>query len=211
MKKAPPLLGCVTVALIFLGACASHPVVKKAERPRKSQSWGYFSGPVDARWDPDGLNMTLLSEVRYTDPEGVVWVAPAGSKVNGASIPRAFWSLVGGPFEGKYRAASVLHDVAYEQQTRPWQQVDRMFYNAIRCSGVGVVEAKTMYYALYRHGHHWKHPVRRAVAAQPSDLAPPAERATSVDPGEIDAIQSWIQNNNPSLDQIEERAGVPGQ
>ena len=143
------------------------------------------------------LNMTLLSEVRYTDPDGVVWVAPAGSKVDGASIPRAFWSIIGGPFEGRYRAASVLHDVAYDQQTRPWQQVDRMFYNALRCSGVGVVEAKTMYYALYRHGHHWKHPVRRATAAQPSDLAPPAERATSVDPGEIDAIQSWIEEQQP--------------
>jgi Protein of unknown function (DUF1353) len=152
--------------------------------------------------------MTLLSEVRYTDPDGAVWVAPAGSKVNGASIPRAFWSIIGGPFDGKYRAASVLHDVAYEQQTRPWQQVDRMFYNALRCSGVGVVEAKTMYYALYRHGHHWKHPVRRALAAQPSDLAPLAERATAVDPEEVDAIQKWIENNNPSLDQIEERADV---
>ena len=34
--------------------------------------------------------MTLLSEVRYTDPDGVVWVAPAGSKVNGASDSARF-------------------------------------------------------------------------------------------------------------------------
>lgn len=152
--------------------------------------------------------MTLLTEVRYTDPYGVVWVAPAGSKINGASIPRAFWSLFGGPFDGKYRAASVLHDVAYDQQTRPWQQCDRMFYNALRCSGVGVIEAKTMYYALYRHGHHWKHPVRRATQATLSDIAPRAERATAVDPGEVDAIQKWIENNDPSLDQIETRAAT---
>jgi hypothetical protein len=197
------------IVAIFFSACASHhSAQKEPARPRPSQSWGYFSGPVDARWDPDGRTMTLLSEVRYTDPDGVVWVAPAGSKVDGASIPRAFWSLIGGPFDGKYRAASVLHDVAYDQQTRPWKQVDRMFYNALRCSGVGVVEAKTMYYALYRHGHHWKHPVRRATEAQPSDLEPRAERATAVDPGEIDAIQDWIEDKNPSLDQIEAHAGV---
>ena len=192
----------------LLSACASDRVAKKPKRPRPSESWGHFSGPVDTRWDSDGLNMTLLSEVRYTDPYGVVWVAPAGSKINGASIPRAFWSFFGGPFDGKYRAASVLHDVAYEQQARPWQQCDRMFYNALRCSGVGVIEAKTMYYALYRHGHHWKHPVRRATEATLSDLAPRAERATAVDPGEVDAIQKWIEHNDPSLDQIETRAGT---
>ncbi len=151
--------------------------------------------------------MTLLTELRYTDPDGVVWVAPAGAKVNGASIPRAFWSIIGGPFDGKYRAASVLHDVAYGEQTRPWPQVDRMFYNAMRCSGVGMVEAKTMYYALLRHGRHWKHPVRRAEAAPPEKSALPAERLTTVDPGEVDAIENWIEHNDPSLEQIETRAG----
>jgi hypothetical protein len=79
--------------------------------------------------------MTLLNELRYTDPKGVVWIAPAGSEVDGASIPRALWPFFGGPFEGKYRNASVLHDVAYDQKTRPWQQVDRMFYDAMRCGG----------------------------------------------------------------------------
>ena len=60
--------------------------------------------------------MTLLNELRYTDPKGVVWIAPAGSVIDGASIPRALWSFMGGPFEGKYRNASVLHDVAYDQK-----------------------------------------------------------------------------------------------
>jgi hypothetical protein len=197
---------CLTIAVALLAACASSRTAQKNERPRPAQSWGYFSGPVETRWDNDGLNMILLNELRYTDPSGVVWVAPAGSKVNGASIPRAFWSLIGGPFDGKYRNASVLHDVAYEQKTHSWQEADRMFYNAMRCSGVGVVEAKTMYYALSRHGRHWQHPIRRATAAQPSDLAPPAERATTVDPDEVDAIQKWIEENNPSLEQIDERA-----
>ncbi len=150
--------------------------------------------------------MTLLSELRYTDPDGVVWVAPKGSIVNGASIPRPFWSIIGGPFEGKYRNASVLHDVAYAQQTRSAAQADRMFYNAMRCSGVGIVEAKTMYYALYRHGRHWKHRIRRATPARPQDLAPAAERATAVDTQEVNAIQNWIAHNDPNIDQIEARA-----
>jgi len=55
---------------------------------------------------------------------------------------------MGGPFEGKYRNASVLHDVAYDQKTRPWPECDEMFYNAMRCSGVNAVNAGTMYYSL---------------------------------------------------------------
>ncbi len=114
---------------------------KESVRPepvKPTSTWGYFSGPIETRWEADGRTMTLLNELRYTDPKGVVWIAPAGSRVDGASIPRALWSFFGGPFEGKFRNASVLHDVAYDQKSRPWQQVDRMFYDAMRCSGVGV-------------------------------------------------------------------------
>src|SRR5574338_1005060 len=115
--------------------------------------WGHYDGEPVTKWNPDGRTMTLLTELRYTDPKGEVWVAPIGSVVDGASIPRYLWSFMGGPFEGKYRNASVLHDVAYGEHKRPWQDCDRMFYYAMRCSGVGGTEAKTMYYALYKFGH----------------------------------------------------------
>jgi hypothetical protein len=49
--------------------------------------------------------MILVTELRYTDPKDEVWVAPAGSVTDGASIPRYLWSLMGGPFEGQYRNA----------------------------------------------------------------------------------------------------------
>ena len=165
----------------------------------RAGSWGYFSGAVETRWEADGVTMVLLNELRYTDPYGVVWVAPAGSRVDGASIPRAFWSLIGGPFEGKYRKASVLHDVAYDKQTRSWEDADRMFYNAMRCSGVGAVTAKTMYYALARHGRHWKH--RQATAVDPRP-----QRPTAVDPAEMSEIQNWLRKNDPDLEQINARA-----
>ena len=171
---------------------------KKAKVARAS-GWGHFSGPVETRWENDGVTMVLLNELRYTDPYGQVWVAPAGSRVNGASIPRAFWSIIGGPFEGKYRKASVLHDVAYEQQKVPPEEADLMFYNAMRCAGVGATTAKTMYYVLLRHGRHWKHRRAQPVARKPS-------RATAVAPGDVDEIQRWIQANDPSLDEIQTRA-----
>ena len=196
------------VSLLLLAGCGSskdtpeQAAARKLDReaakakPARAGSWGYYSGPIETRWENDGITMVLLNELRYTDPYGEVWVAPAGSRVNGASIPRGFWSMIGGPFEGKYRNASVLHDVAYEQQTRPWQDVDRMFYNAMRCSGVGAVTAKTMYYTLVRHGRHWKHPRDKPTPA-------PAAQPPASNP---DDIQKWIQANDPSLEQIEARA-----
>src|ERR1043166_6037038 len=174
--------------------------------------WGHYNGEPVTKWNPDGRTMTLLTELRYTDPHGQVWVAPIGSVVDGASIPRYLWSIMGGPFEGKYRNASVLHDVAYGQKKRPWQDCDRMFYFAMRCSGVSAVEAKTMFYALYKLGHHWKFPIKRAkpvkLEGQLGARAEAIPRAIPVNPAEINEARDWIQNADPSLEQIEQRANT---
>ncbi len=176
--------------------------------------WGHYTGEPVTKWNPDGRTMTLLTELRYTDPHGEIWVAPIGSLVDGASIPRYLWSFMGGPFEGKYRNASVLHDVAYGEHKRPWQECDRMFYYAMRCSGVGAVESKTLYYALYKFGHHWKFPIKRgkpvkyegALVARGEEIP----RAIPVDPTQIDQARSWINSTDPSLEQIEQRAQAEG-
>ena len=52
--------------------------------------------------------MTLLDDFGYVDPGKITWKAPKGHKIDGASIPPVFWSFIGGPFEGKYRNASVV-------------------------------------------------------------------------------------------------------
>ncbi len=153
--------------------------------------------------------MTLLNELRYTDPEGNVWIAPAGSKVDGASIPKSLWSIMGGPFEGRYRNASVLHDVSYDQHNRPWQECDLMFYNAMRCSGVGAVEAGTMYYSLYKFGRHWDYAVKKAKPVKGSQEPADREqfpRAISVNASEVNATRNWIQSAEPSVEQIQQRA-----
>jgi hypothetical protein len=207
-------LSAAATALLLLSSCVFGRHRNGNDNLHPGGPWGYYSGNIDTRWDADGRTMTLLDELRYTDPKGVVWIAPAGSVIDGASIPRALWSFMGGPFEGKYRNASVLHDVAYDQKNRPPPEVDRMFYNAMRCSGVGAVEAKTMYYALLRFGRHWKFTVKKAKPVLPDssrDLLNPQEpRSTTLDPNEVGAIQQWIRQNNPTLDQIESRADSKG-
>lgn len=198
----------------LLTACGSGKGPSWTAVATQSHKWGYYSGAVEARWESDGRSMTMLNELRYTDPQGEVWVAPAGSKVDGASIPRSLWTFMGGPFEGKYRNASVLHDVAYEHQKRPWQDCDRMFYNAMRCSGVSAVEAGTMYYSLYKFGRHWKFPIKKAKKLSKKErmaMAQPAEpaelqRAEPVDRVSIDQAREWIRSAEPSLEQIEQHA-----
>ena len=152
-------LALILLSAAILAACASS---NKAGGPAGidqmipgATKWGHYNGEPVTKWNPDGRTMTLLTELRYTDPHGEVWVAPVGSLVDGASIPRYLWSVMGGPFEGKYRNASVLHDVAYGERKRPWEDCDRMFYYAMRCCGVGATECKTMYYDLYKVGHPW--------------------------------------------------------
>ncbi len=80
---------------------------------------------------------------------------PAGTKVDGASIPQALWSLIGGPFEGKYRDASVIHDYYCDVRLKSWRTVHRVFYNAMRVSGVSEARAKLMYAAVFFGGPRW--------------------------------------------------------
>src|SRR6266581_4231844 len=198
----------VLVSVVLLTACGSGRNPSSTTGAAQSNPWGYYSGEPETRWNADGRTMTLLSELRYTDPHGLIWVAPAGSIVDGVSIPRSLWSIMGGPFEGKYRNASVLHDVAYTQRNRPWEVCDRMFYNAMRCSGVSAVEAGTMYYSLRKFGRHWKAPkaepvkVGDEIVARAEEVRP----AIPVNHGDINATRDWIRNSDPSLQQIDQRA-----
>jgi len=89
-----------------------------------------------------------------------------------------------------------------------------MFYYAMRCSGVSVIEAKTMFYALYRFGHHWKFPIRRAkpVKYEGGLVARGEEipRAVPVNPAQVNEARDWISNTDPTLEQIEQRANAEG-
>ena len=192
----------ILIAAFLLGCAGDKTPAWVRGASKLTNKWGHYSGYVEARWENDGRTMTLLSELRYTDPNGVIWIAPAGSVVDGASIPRSMWSLMGGPFEGKYRNASDLHDVSYDQKTRPWSECDRMFYNAMRCSGVSAVEAGTMYYSLRKFGRHWEAPKATPVKVGEDIVA----RAQPVNQGDINATRDWIRGSNPSPDQIDQRA-----
>lgn len=119
---------------------------------------GGFDGSLILKSVDDGNDdhtFQLLEDFSYTDPKGVKWTAPKGIQVNGASIPKFAWTLIGGPWSGKYKQASVIHDHFCETKTRSWTSVHRVFYDAMITSKVPKIKAKLMYYAVSRFGPRW--------------------------------------------------------
>jgi hypothetical protein len=66
--------------------------------------------------------------------------------------------VIGGPYEGKYRDASVNHDYECCVQQSAWQDVHRMFYDGMMARGVELWRAKLMYFAVYFFGPRWPQP-----------------------------------------------------
>jgi hypothetical protein len=142
-------------ARMILLAAALAVVPLSAQRPTKG--FGKFVGEVVAKFSDDGRTMTLIQDFAYIAPDGFRWDAPKGSTIDGASIPQFAWSIIGGPFEGKYRLASVVHDVACVRKAEPWERVHRAFYTAMLAAKVELLRAKVMYAAVYHFGPRWEY------------------------------------------------------
>ena len=154
--------------------------------------FGHFVGTVKTEWIEPDRKMRLLDDFAYVDPAGVLWKAPKDSVVDGASIPQVLWSVVGSPYTGEYRNASVVHDVACEKRDKPWQDVHRMFYEACRAGGVGEQKAKLMYAAFYHFGPKWAPGGARMLFMR-----------TMPEEKEFEQLKTFVETENPSLDQIE--------
>ena len=150
--------------------------------------FGRFVGTVIAEWTTPDRVMRLTADFAYLDPAGARWDAKAGSEIDGASIPPVLWSVVGSPYTGQYRNASVVHDVACKDRVRPWSAVHRMFYYACRCGGLGELKAKMMFAAVYHFGPRW-------------GVAPEAAPAAQSKAG-LAELRSFVAGN-PSLEAIE--------
>ncbi len=181
--------------------------------------FGQFIGEVITKWlveDGDDRLMEVLNDFTYEDPATKRWTTPAGWKVDGASIPRALWTIVGSPFTGDYRRASVVHDHYCDVRTEPSDAVHLMFYNACRAAGVGLIEANTLYYGVLAGGPSWRtvRVVNFNVAAAPApggeviDFRDTVVSQPPLDQAKLEQDIRWIAQANPSLDQIRARASA---
>jgi hypothetical protein len=110
---------------------------------------GSFSGNPKTEWLTSSIkpdrDMKLLEDFWYEDPSGRKWTAISGSIVDGATIPPALWSVVGSPYSGDYRCASIVHDVACDDPGVPRKEADKMFYFACLAGGCSTSQAQVLY------------------------------------------------------------------
>lgn len=93
----------------------------------------------------------------FVDSYTVGWEVAAGDTTDGASIPRWAQIFVGEPFQDEYVPAAVLHD-HYSKTVRPvrdWRETQRMFYEALRASGVSKSRASVLYAGVLIGSGRW--------------------------------------------------------
>lgn len=171
--------------------------------PQTAEFAPYFVGDVIAKFlrnaGSDRL-MQLRENFGFVESPSKMWIAPKGFIFDGATIPRALWTVFGDPFIGDYRRAAVIHDMLctpYCQQCetlmldRGGKAVPR--YSCVRHPLVRPSyrissddAAETMYVAMITDGVSERRAgiIRRAVAQwgpqfEPRSLATPAGTASA--------------------------------
>lgn len=108
----------------------------------------------------------MASDLQFVDSAQKTWVAPKGTLTDGASIPAVFVTMVGAPTSKEFVNAAAIHD-AYcgignddlaQYHSDTWQNVHRMFYEALRVGGTAPKKAKIMFAAVYIGGPRWSPP-----------------------------------------------------
>lgn len=169
-------------------------------------------------------DIKLVQPFGYIDPRGVSWDVPAGYVTNGASIPTSLWAVVGGPFDGPYRDAAVLHDYYCEAKLRSSDDTHLMYYEASVARGTSANLASTMYAGLILGGPKWvvvgtpKKAGFDVLLAQTKTETNKAGTTVTVDPGltnkaanpaqlqAAEDLKEWILKEHPTLEQIKKRA-----
>lgn len=187
---------------------------------------GEFIGTVKVEWlrsnddhvnkcESSGTNspsrkMRILEDFSYKDFKSKLWTAPKGHVIDGASIPPFLWSIIGSPFVGNYREASVVHDYYCCVKTEPWQEVHKMFYDAILSEGVSENKAKAMLAVVWAKGPRWNEIlVRSGGGIQPQSVTKKiVQRTPTASEEDLQEIINWIERENPSLFDIQQRLNV---
>lgn len=109
-----------------------------------------FTKPLIVSPLPDGLRWKLEEPFEYHighENSGEIVYVPEGFITDFASIPKIFYSLVGGP-TGRYTRAAVVHDYLYVRGTYSRKRTDEIFYEAMTILKVSYWKRKAMYFAV---------------------------------------------------------------
>ncbi len=100
-------------------------------------------------------DVILIEDMIFYDKNGIEWFVPAGAIVNGTSIPKILWPIMGSPWVGYARRASIPHDYYYQSREHEKDLVDDMFYEAAIYDGVPHIKAHAMLLGLQITGSTW--------------------------------------------------------
>lgn len=174
--------------------------------PRDGDLCRFIGGPLELAGQPVFLPnfphafLPTSAQVEFVDATGDVWTAPPQTLTDGATIPPIFAPLMGDRQSREYLMAAALHDaycgVGNEDlptfQTRAWEDVHRMFYEALLVNGTPSQKAKFMFAAVYLGGPRWDDPARDLDRIAPEILLQ-----------ELEWCLEWIQLKEPSLARIQ--------
>lgn len=196
-----------------------------------AKSCAFFNAPVELQPKIIRLKARPLpffrtaKTIEFVDARPVKWVAPRNTLTDGASIPTLFLSSVGNPRSKEFLTAATLHD-AYcgignenlpQYHSDRWQNVHRMFYDALRVSGTPPTKAKIMYAAVYLGGPRWYMPgeaptakvlpgivvVNAPLVQGPTNTPLPRIVPKPILIEEMKAAIKYIKTNNPSFQRLE--------
>lgn len=192
MQKSKIII--VLSVLVFSGSCTL------VNNNLPDSTLGSYKGDLVVKALPDGRTLELVQDFEFVAPNNVKWVVPKRAKVDGASIPKPLWSTIGGPFSGKYRDASVVHDFYCDVRIRTSNKVHRVFYDAMLASGVEKSKADVMYFAVLRFGPKWDGVSRKYLCK--GDLKP-EELGLTADELKICNTRSARSRSVVSVEQVD--------
>lgn len=129
--------------------------------------WPGRPGLILDKFQPDIRPITrnryrLQETYRITagDEEGIdTIVVPAGTKSDGASVPRAVWSISGIRPDGLIRVAALIHDWLCANKgingRFSSEQSHRLFYLLMRHAGISKRRCQVAYWAVKVFGPKW--------------------------------------------------------
>jgi hypothetical protein len=168
---------------------------------------GEFEGKVVVEWldDPFIPKMRLLENFAFRQANGKVWSVPQGQILDGRGMPPLFLDLFGRPFIGGFRKSAVVYDFATHNMTQPWQEAQRMFFEASVAEGVFPPDAKAMYLLLSLQGSRWEVAGSRCFGSCHGRTVP-LEWRPVVDENLIGELLGWVRSADPRLEEIDRHA-----
>lgn len=97
-----------------------------------------------------GKNWKVCNGFTYVTNKGEIIVVPDGFITDFASVPRGLWNLF--PPTGEYGHAAVIHDFLYRNTSKPREECDKIFLEAMEELGVNWLTRHIVYRAVRTFG-----------------------------------------------------------